>query len=177
MAEREPEAEQIASTNAPSMPAKLTPWAEIRDKLLEGGPTWLVTMRANGLPHVVPVGAIWRDGVFYLTMGQNTVKGRNLDRDARCVITLTSKTFDIVTEGDAAKVHDADRLEHIAQEFAGQGWPAYVHDGVFDAPYHAATTGPGPYDVYEITPKLVHGYATGPGEGEQNVNRSTRYRF
>jgi hypothetical protein len=81
--------------------------------------------------------------------------------------------FDLVFEGEASKVSDIETLERIARAYADQGWPAYVHDGVLDAPYSAPTTGPAPYDVYEVTLSKVLAFGT----GEENVNGSTRYRF
>ncbi|HST04967.1 MAG TPA: pyridoxamine 5'-phosphate oxidase family protein [Chloroflexia bacterium] len=173
MAEREPVAEQLATPNAPTITSMIAPWAEIRDKLVEGGTTWLTTVRPDGRPHVVPVGALWIDGAYYVTTGQGTVKGNNLDHDPHCVITLSSGGFDMVVEGEAAKVSDVEKLERVARVYANQGWPAYVHDGVLDAPYSAATTGPAPYDVYEVAPSVAFAFGT----GEETVNRSTRYRF
>jgi hypothetical protein len=70
-------------------------------------------------------------------------------------------------------VTDVAKLERIAQAYAAQGWPAYVHDGVFDAPYSAPWTGPAPYDVYEIAPSKLLAFGT----GDENVNHGTRYRF
>jgi hypothetical protein len=61
----------------------------------------------------------------------------------------------------------------VAGAYAAQGWPAYVHDGVLDAPYSAPTTGPAPYDVYALRPRLVLAF----GASEATVNGSTRYRF
>jgi hypothetical protein len=78
-----------------------------------------------------------------------------------------------VFEGEAARVSDVEKLERVARAYADQGWPAYVHDGVLDAPYSAPTTGPAPYDVYEVTPTVAFAFGT----GEENVNASTRYRF
>ena len=72
------------------------------------------------------------------------MKGNNLDHDPRCVITLSSWGFDMVCEGEAAKVSDVEKLERVARAYADQGWPAYVHDGVLDAPYSAPWTGPAP---------------------------------
>src|SRR4051794_3580389 len=100
MTEREPLAEQLATPDAPS----ITPWADIRDSLAEAGTTWLATVRPDGRPHVVPVGALWVDGAYYVTMGQGTVKGNNLDHNPHCVITLSSRGFDLVFEGEAARV-------------------------------------------------------------------------
>ena len=173
MTEREPIAEQMATPNAPTIPSTITPWAEIRDSLAEAGTTWLATVRPDGRPHVVPVGALWVDGAYYITTGQGTVKGNNLAHNPHCVIALVSRGFDLVFEGEAAEVSDVEKLERIARAYADQGWPAYVHDGVLDAPYSAATTGPAPYDVYEVTPSVVFAFGT----GEENVNSSTRYRF
>jgi len=173
MAEREPIAEQMATPNNPALTSVITPWAEIRDRLVEGGTTWLTTVRPDGRAHVVPVGALWVDGAYYVTAGQGTVKGNNLDHNSRCIIALSTRGYDVVVEGEASKVSDVQKLELIARAYADQGWPAYVHDGVLDAPYSAATTGPAPFDVYEVTPRVVLAFGT----GEENVNRSTRYRF
>jgi hypothetical protein len=177
MTEREPIAEQLASPNNPTMTSTITPWAQTRDRLAEGGHTWLATVRLDGRPHVVPVGALWVDGAYYVTTGQGTVKGNNLDHDPHCVITLSSRGFDLVCEGEAAKVSDIEKLERVARAYADQGWPAYVHDGVLDAPYSAPWTGPAPYDVYEVTPSVAFAFGTGEEDAPLNVNRATRYRF
>ncbi len=169
MAEREPVAEQLVTPGTPTE----TPWAEIRDSLGEAETTWLATVRPDGRPHVVPLGALWVDGTYYFTTGQGTVKGDNLAHNSHCVIALSARGFDLVFEGEASKVSDVQKLERVARAYADQGWPAYVHDGVLDAPYSAPTTGPAPYDVYEVTLSKVLAFGT----GEENVNGSTRYRF
>ena len=172
MAEREPVAEQMATPNNPTTQT-ITPWAEIRDSLAEAQTTWLATVRPDGRPHVVPVGALWLDGAYYVTTGQGTVKGNNLAHNPHCVITLSSRGFDLVFEGEASEVSDVEKLERIARAYADQGWPAYVHDGVLDAPYSAPWTGPAPYDVYEVAPSKVLAF----GMREDNVDGATRYRF
>ena len=65
MPEREPIAEQMPTPNNPTITSTITPWATIRDRLAEGGHTWLATVRPDGRPHVVPVGALWVDGAYY----------------------------------------------------------------------------------------------------------------
>jgi hypothetical protein len=170
MAVKEPLAEQLATPGTPT----IKPWAEIRDSLPGAGTTWLATTRPDGRPHVVPVGAIWHDDTYYFTMGQGTVKGTNLAHDPHCVIALSAGGFDLVFEGEASKINDVEKLEGLARAYSDQyGWPAYVHDGVLDAPYSAPTTGPAPYDVYEVTLSKVLAFGT----GEENVDSSTRYRF
>src|SRR6476646_3009003 len=173
MAESGPTAELLATPNNPALASTITPWAQIRDSLAKAGTTWLSTVRPDGRPHVVPVGALWVDGAYIVTTGQSTVKGNNLDHNPHCVISRSIPGFDLVFEGDASRVTDVEKLERIARAYADQGWPAYVHDGVLDAPFSAATTGPAPYDVYEVPPGVAFAFGT----GEETVSRSTRYRF
>jgi hypothetical protein len=168
----EPIAESMPTPNGP-MDSAITPWGDIRDSLAEASTTWLTTVRPDGQPHVVPVGALWVDGAYYVTTGQGTVKGKNLDHNPHCVISLSSRGRDLVFEGEAAPVSDVEKLERIARAYADQGWPAYVHDGVLDAPYSAPWTGPPPYDVYEVAPSKVLAFSV----GEENVNNATRFRF
>jgi hypothetical protein len=87
MAEREPVAEQLVTPGTPTE----TPWAEIRDSLGEAETTWLATVRPDGRPHVVPLGALWVDGTYYFTTGQGTVKGDNLAHNSHCVIALSAR--------------------------------------------------------------------------------------
>lgn len=171
-------AEQLETPNNPTDPNPTThtthtimPWAEIRDSLAEAQTTWLATVRPDGRPHVVPVGALWLDGSYYVTTAQGTVKGNNLAHNSHCVITLSSRGFDLVFEGEASKVSNVEKLERIARAYADQGWPAYVHDGVLDAPYSAPWAGPAPDDVYEVPPSKVLAF----GMREENVAAATRY--
>jgi len=173
MAESGPTAELLATPNNPAIASTITPWAQIRDSLAKAGTTWLSTVRPDGRPHVVPVGALWVDGAYIVTTGQSTVKGNNLDHNPHCVISLSIPGFDLVFEGDASRVTDVEKLERIARAYADQGWPAYVHDGVLDAPYSAPWTGPAPYDVYEVIPSKVLAFGT----NQENLNNSMRYRF
>jgi hypothetical protein len=172
MPEREPIAEPMATPNGPTENT-ITSWAEIRASLAEGGTTWLATVRPDGRPHVVPVGALWVDGAYYVTTGQGTVKGNNLEHNPRCVITVSSRGRDLIFEGEAVRVSDVGKLERIARAYADQGWPAYVHDGLLDAPYSAPTTGPAPYDVYEVAPTVAFAFGTDENAG----TTFTRYRF
>src|SRR3954447_13330947 len=119
MPEREPKAEPLLTSDT----ATITPWAEIRDSLSEGGTTWLATVRPDGRPHVVPVGALWLNGAFYITTGQSTRKGKNLASNPHCVITLAAHGFDLVVEGEAARLTDNAKLQPVADAYAAQGWP------------------------------------------------------
>jgi len=152
------------------------PWAEAIARLTDAvsqGTQWLATVRPDGRPHVVPVGAMWLDGALYFTTGQGTRKEKNLARNAHCVISIASRGLDLVIEGNAARMTDEATLQRLAELYTANGWPATVRDGAFDAPYSAPTTGPAPYDVYEITPTIAYGFGT----DDETVNHPTRWRF
>src|SRR5438477_10332851 len=99
---KEPRAEQMLNADD----ATAIPWAETRERLACGNTYWLATVHPDGRPHVVPVGAIWLDGAFYFTTGQGTQKEKNLAHNSHCVISVASSGFDLVVEGEAAKLRD-----------------------------------------------------------------------
>src|SRR5215204_1036733 len=151
-AEKEPVAEKMLSDDD----AGVTPWAQVRERLVAGGSLaesarWLATVRPDGRPHVVPFWPEWLDGALYFTTGQGTRKGANLAHNPRCVITTSVRGIDIVVEGEGAKVSDEAKLNRVAEIYKSHGWPVSVRDGAFDAPEGAPTTGPAPYEVYEVT--------------------------
>jgi hypothetical protein len=53
------------------------------------------------------------------------------------------------------------------------GWPVEAKGGALDAPYHAPTTGPAPYDVYEMTLRKVFAL----GITDEGISHCTRYIF
>lgn len=170
MIDIQPGAEPLLTTDE----ATVTPWVEISRRLAEPDTHWLTTVRADGTPHVVPVGGAWVDDAMYFTMGQGTRKGKHLAGDPHCAIAVSRPGFDIVLEGEAERVRDASRLQRVAGVYnETNGWPVTVQGDALDAPYSAPTTGPPPYDVYVLNPKTVFAFGT----TEETVNAATRYRF
>src|ERR1700758_3791032 len=88
--------------------APLVDWGRITDRLAQGtgqapdagGPTrhtcWLATINRDGSPHLTGVGALWVDGSFWFETGPRTRKGRNLARDPRCTLSVSTHEFDLV---------------------------------------------------------------------------------
>jgi hypothetical protein len=130
---------------------------------------WLVTARADGKPHIMPVGAVWDGTVFYFTSGPGTQKSTNLAHDPRCSIAVAAKGLDIVVEGEARRVTDEAKLQEIAKAF--DDWGPTVKDGAFTHEFSAPSAGPPPWYVYEFTPKTVFGLATAEPYG------ATRWRM
>ncbi len=147
-------------------------WGRVRDTLTSditqapdtGGPNrhtpWLTTINPDGSPHVTPVGFVQLDGVWYFTSGPGTRKSRNIAADARCAVSVATQPFDLVIEGSAARVTDADELRSVADEYVRVGWPAQVDGEALTAEYSAPSAGPPPWQVYKITPATVFAFGT-----------------
>jgi hypothetical protein len=148
-------------------------WEAVATSLPEGqaggaeGPgrytAWLSTVNADGSPHLTGVGARWDDGAFWVVSGRNVRKGRNLERDPRCAISLSTTSYDVVVEGTAELVIDPQVVATVAGRYAAAGWPCEVDASgtALTAPYSAPSAGPAPWHVYRVTPTratavLVH---------------------
>jgi hypothetical protein len=131
-----------------------------------GGPDrhtcWLTTINPDGSPHVTGIGALWVEGAFWFETGERTGKGKNLDRDPRCVLSFATHDFDLVVEGTAVQVTDPSIVAPMAARWADQGWPARVDDTgqAITAEFSAPSAGPPPWHVYRITTRTVTGVAT-----------------
>jgi nitroimidazol reductase NimA-like FMN-containing flavoprotein (pyridoxamine 5'-phosphate oxidase superfamily) len=130
---------------------------------------WIATTRADGRPHVMGVGLVWDDGMFYMASGPGTQKSKNLARDPRCMVSIAAPGIDIVAEGEATIIRDDGELQRIAALFSD--WGPQVRDGAFWHEFSAPSAGPPPWDVYEITPTTVYAVATAEPNG------ATRWRL
>jgi PPOX class probable F420-dependent enzyme len=124
----------------------------------DGGPgrytAWLTTINADGSPHVTGVGARWDDGAYWIVSGRTARKGRNLERDPRCAVSLSTKGYDVVVEGRAELVTDPGLVSAAAERYAAGGWPCEVDESgaALTAPYSAPSAGPPPWHLYRVTP-------------------------
>lgn len=149
-------------------------WDQARGRIADARFSWLATSRADGRPHVRPCLTVWLDGQLHSTTRIDAVKGRNLSADGRCSMSVMSEGMDLVVEGTAAFVTDADHLQRLADAYKEKyGWPPVVVDGAFDAPYGAPTAGDPPYHPFAITPDAVYAFGT----DETFAPRSTRFTF
>jgi len=143
-----------------------------------GGPDrhthWLATINPDGTPHVMPVGVFHLDGAMYFTSGPGTRKSKNLARDARCVLTLATHPFDVVSEGEAQRVTDQDGLEMVAADANKGGWPARVEGDALTAEFSAPAAGPPPWHVYRVVPTTVFALGTAEPFGATRFDLSAR---
>ena len=144
----------------------LVDWSTITERLEQGmtqapstgGPDrhtcWLATIDADGSPHVTGIGAIWVADRFWFETGDRTRKARNIARDPRCTLSISTHEFDLVVEGEAAKITDPATVASMADRWAAEGWPCRVDEtGVaLTADFSAPSAGPPPWFVYRVTP-------------------------
>jgi hypothetical protein len=155
------------------------PWSRAVDQLdkLEprggsGGPTcWLTTTRTDGRPHVAGVVGFWTDDTLYFVSGPTTRKAQNIARDPRCSFAISLPDLDLVLDGMAARVTDAQILNRVAEGFADRGWPLEVTGEVVNAPFAAPTAPDPPWNLYAFSPDTSLGVATAGAGG------ATRWRF
>ncbi len=168
--------------------AEPTPWAEARTRLEKAEKYrtyWLTTVGPDGRPHVMPTIGVWMDATFYFISGTKTRKGRNLERNPNCVMSVGSRAlpaYDIVVEGTAARVRDSATLERVAGTYTTDlHWPLEVRGEAVVGP-NAPTAGPPPYAVFALTPTTVFGlpglFGMGlPGKRRKAPVSPTRWRF
>jgi hypothetical protein len=144
------------------------PWSRVLDALaVTDDPDvrfFLGTVRSDGIPHAAGIGAAWADDTLWLVSGPNTRKSRNLAANPACTVSCRLPGIDVVFEGRADRVTDADTLERIAAVYRDLGWPAQVDGDAFTAPYSAPSAGPPPWYLYRFTFHTAFGVAgTEPG--------------
>jgi hypothetical protein len=117
------------------------PWHEVLNRLeaevATGKDTFTVlgTVTPDGRPHAAVVGAWWIDAAWYIVSGPGTRKARNLAHNPACTLSLRLPGVDMVFEGRAHRVTNAQELERVAAVYRDVGWPVTVDGDAFVAPY------------------------------------------
>jgi Pyridoxamine 5'-phosphate oxidase len=170
--------EPVEVTNLDRYGSPPLPWSRPRDLLTARPPSsggqltfFLGTSRPDGRPHAAGVGAVWSDGDLYFTGGPGTRKARNLAANPACTISVKLEGIDLVLEGEATRVTDAETLERLAGRYRDEGWPAEVDGDAFTAPFSAPSAGPPPWHLYHFALHTAFGVATAEPYG------ATRWRF
>ncbi|WP_315097953.1 pyridoxamine 5'-phosphate oxidase family protein [uncultured Cellulomonas sp.] len=153
------------------------PWSDVERFLTGAQLYWLVTVRADGRPHAVPLVGVWHDGGFAFCTHPDEQKRHNLDAEGRVAVTTGStgaggwdSGTEVVVEGTARRVTDATELQALADAWSAK----YGDDWVFDVhgPEFFERSGAGGAAgawVYRVTPVKVLAFGGGHGQ--------TAYRF
>jgi nitroimidazol reductase NimA-like FMN-containing flavoprotein (pyridoxamine 5'-phosphate oxidase superfamily) len=161
-----------ASATAPA-------WADIERLLTDAQLYWIITVRADGRPHAVPLVGVWQDGAFAFCTGAEEQKQRNLDVNPHVAVTTGSTGAhgwdsgkDVVVEGTAVRVTDPDALQRLAAAwFAKYGgdWEFEVRGQEFVELSHSGGSAEGGALVYRVEPAKVLVFGDAHGQ--------TAYRF
>ena len=140
-------------------------WSQARDLLARESaskdvPFFLNTVRPDGRPHSVGIGAVWFEDALYFVSGPGTRKSRNLAENPACTVSVRLSGMDLVLEGDAHRITDESTLDRVAARYRESGWPAEREGAAFTAPYTAPSGGPAPWYVYRISLTSAHAVAT-----------------
>jgi general stress protein 26 len=147
-----------------------TSWDETRRVLEAAQLFWITTVRADGRPHVTPLVAVWLDGALHFTTSAAEQKALNLDQNPHVILTTGRNSWicglDVVAEGDAVRVTDADTLTRLAEAWTRKWdgrWRFEVRDGTFA---HEAGTAL----VFAVAPTKVLAF-------DKEPFTQTRHRF
>ncbi len=155
------------------------PWPAIERLLTDAQLYWIITVRADGRPHAVPLVGVWHDGAFAFCTGSDEQKQRNLDADRHVAVTTGStgangwdSGTDVVVEGVAERVTDPRALQRLAEAwFAkyGEDWHFEARGEEFVEVSSSGGSTEGGAWVYTVAPAKVIAFG---GEHGQ-----TTYRF
>jgi nitroimidazol reductase NimA-like FMN-containing flavoprotein (pyridoxamine 5'-phosphate oxidase superfamily) len=147
-----------ASATAPS-------WDAVERLLTDAQLYWIVTVRADGRPHAVPLVGVWHDGAFAFCTGPDEQKHRNLEGNKHVAVTTGSTGAqgwnsgkDVVVEGTAVRVTDAGTLQTLADTWAAKyapDWRFEVRGQEFVELSHSGGSSEGGAWVYRVEPAKV----------------------
>ncbi|MCW2854657.1 MAG: pyridoxamine 5-phosphate oxidase [Marmoricola sp.] len=162
--------------NASAVPP---PWHEIDQLLIDAQLYWVITVRADGRPHAVPLVGVWHDGAFAFCTGKEEQKVRNLEANPQAAVTTGGTDAngwasgkDVVVEGTATRVTDDAELQALAGAWLakyGEDWNYQVRGTqFFERGNTGGSSGTGAW-VYRVTPAKVLAFGDSHGQ--------TAYRF
>jgi len=153
-------------------------WEDIERLLTHAQLYWIITVRATGHPHAVPLVGVWHDGAFAFCTGAAEQKHRNLDANQHVAITTGSTGThgwntgtDIVVEGTAQRITNPHTLQELADAWHtkyGQDWRFAVRDDQFIEHSNTGGATQAGAHVYRVTPAKVLVFGDNHGQ--------TRYR-
>jgi hypothetical protein len=153
--------------------AKPTEWSVARDQLRDAMSYQLTTVRKDGRPHQTTIAGVWLDERFSFTTSSAEQKAHNIGAGNHHVIVTAGNSgwdgMDVVLEGEADEVTDADRLRGLVDAYRTKydDWFQFRFvDGRFTSP-----GAPGPALVYDVRARKAFGFTKG------DTFSQTRWRF
>src|SRR5215203_5867066 len=99
--------------------ASPTPWDDVVGTMRDAQQFWVTTVRADGRPHMTPLVAVWLDDALFFCTGPNEQKAVNLRHNHDVILStgcnIWNAGLDVIVEGRAERVTDADLLQRLAE--------------------------------------------------------------
>jgi len=152
-----------------------TEWAQAQRMLGAAEIFWVSTVRPDGRLHVTPAIAAWHEGALYFSTGAAEQKARNLAHHGRCALTTGGNSltegFDLVVEGEAVRVEDAELLEEVIAAYeAKYGAHITSAEGTFHGIGNALRAGR--TVAFAVAPTTAYGFGR-----DEGVYTHTRWTF
>ena len=124
---------------------------------------WISTVRTDGRPHVTPLVAVWLDDALHFSTGPDEQKAHNLAGNPHVVLTTGANDWqtglDVVIEGDATRVTDAQQLDRLAAAWTQKWDGRWQYDVSQDGFRH--DDGTGLVLVFAVRPAKVLAFTKG----------------
>jgi hypothetical protein len=100
----------------------LLPWSWALDRLVRSHDYWLATVMPSGVPHLMPVWAVWHEDRLWFSSASGSRKARNLAGEPRCTLATDDPLEPVVAQGRVQRVTELKELERmLAAENAKYG--------------------------------------------------------
>jgi nitroimidazol reductase NimA-like FMN-containing flavoprotein (pyridoxamine 5'-phosphate oxidase superfamily) len=88
----------------------LLPWSWAEERLARSHDYWLATVTPDGLPHLMPVWAVWHEQKLWFSSASASRKARNLLAQPRCTLSTEDPLEPVVASGRAERILDRQAL-------------------------------------------------------------------
>lgn len=149
-------------------------WPDLQRFIADAQLYWIITVRADGRPHAVPLVGVWHEGAFAFCTGAEEQKQRNLERNPQVAVTTGSTGAgawdsgeEVVLEGTAVRVTDPTTLQALADAwFAkyGEDWHFVVRGEELGELSRSGAGTPGGALVYRVAPRKVIAFGGAHGQ-------------
>jgi nitroimidazol reductase NimA-like FMN-containing flavoprotein (pyridoxamine 5'-phosphate oxidase superfamily) len=110
--------------------AGLLPWPWAQERLASSHDYWLATAQPGGAPHLMPVWAVWLDGMLWFSSANRSRKARNLGSEPRCTLSTGNPLEPVVARGRARPVTAPGELARMLAAVNAKYGTAYEQDMV-----------------------------------------------
>jgi hypothetical protein len=140
----------------------LLPWSWVEERLIGSRHYWLATVNSVGIPHLMPVWAIWLENELWFSSSNGSQKARNLSAEGHCVLANDDPVNPVVVRGRARRVTERDELEKMLA----------AENAKYESDYGLEMLDPESNSVFALRPEWVFALDSNDFEGSP-----TRFEF